>query len=764
MAKANILIVEDNEIVASDINRRIKKLGYSVAAIVSSGEEAINKAQEHHPDLVLMDIVLKGEMDGIEAADLIHTRFNVPVVYLTANTDTTILNRAKQTEPFGYIIKPFKDRELTIAIEIALYKYKSEKRLCEKEQYYRSMLHNLHENIIVIDGDYRITDLNNTILKTLGFKRKDVIGRYCFEVFHGHNEPCARMGEMCYLEEVFKTGEARSCQHENTHVKGSKVFVDIRFSPMKDKGGNVTHVVEAIRDITERKRAEQALKESEEKHRTFLELNPDPVIVYDCEGKVIYLNPAFTRVFGWSLAERSGKKMDGFVPKEFWQETKKLIEKVMAGGTFSTETSRYTKDGNMIPVSISGATYHDFEGNTLGSIINIRDITEQRNMEERLRQSQKMESLGTLAGGIAHDFNNILFPIVGYTEMVLEDLEHDNVARKNLEEVFKAGQRAQSLVKQILAFSRQTREERQPVQVKLILKEELKLLNASLPSTIEIRPNILSSSVINADSTEIHQIIMNLCTNAYYAMRDSGGVLDITLDDTVIPVDDPMVKANFSPGPYIRLKIGDTGAGMSDLIMQRIFDPYFTTKAKGEGTGLGLSTVHGIVKSLKGDITVASKYLKGSAFTIYLPLIENPDQRLPGFTSEIAPTGHEHILLVDDEEMICKMMKPMLERIGYRVTTYTDALEAAAFFEHHSQELDLLITDMTMPKLTGTDLTRRVKEVRPDFPVILMTGNDHLVEKEKATSLGVREFVIKPVRKAEMAKTIRKALTSDNAE
>ncbi len=385
-------------------------------------------------------------------------------------------------------------------------------------------------------------------------------------------------------------------------------------------------------------------------------------------------------------------------------------------------------------------------------------------MEERLRQSQKMESLGTLAGGIAHDFNNILFPIVGYTEMVMEDLEPDSAARKNMEEVFKAGQRAQSLVKQILAFSRQRREERQPVQVKLILKEVLKLLEATLPSTIEIRPNILSSGVINADPTEIHQIIMNLCTNAYHAMRDSGGVLDITLDDMVILGDDPIVKADFPPGPYIRLKINDTGAGMNGLIMQRIFDPYFTTKTKGEGTGLGLSTVHGIVKSLKGDITVASKHLKGSAFTIYLPLIENPDQRLPAFTSETAPTGHEHILLVDDEEMVCKMVKPMLERIGYRVTTYTDALEASAFFEHHSQGFDLLITDMTMPKLTGTDLTRRVKKVRPDFPVILMTGNGHLVDKEKATSLGVREFVIKPVRKAEMAKTIRKALTSDNSE
>jgi len=384
---------------------------------------------------------------------------------------------------------------------------------------------------------------------------------------------------------------------------------------------------------------------------------------------------------------------------------------------------------------------------------------EKRGLEAQLRQAQKMEAIGTLAGGIAHDFNNILSPIIGYTEMILEDVPKNSKLAEKLEQVQLAANRARDLVRHILTFSRQTDQELTPLEMQPIIKESLKLLRASLPSTIDIKQNIdMNCGPILADLTQIHQIIMNLCTNAFHAMREDGGVLGIELSEEEIRSTDLMYKLNLNPGPHAKLSISDTGHGMSRSVQERIFDPYFTTKAPGEGTGLGLAVVHGIVKSYGGDISIYSEPGKGTTFHVYLPCIETELLENDASLSDVAITGEEHILIVDDEKYIVVMMKEMLERLGYKVTPFTNSLEALKEFRKDPARFDVVITDQTMPYKTGSELAEELMRIRHDIPVILCTGFSELLSEEKAKAIGIREYISKPVVKSEISKAIRNAL------
>jgi signal transduction histidine kinase len=391
-----------------------------------------------------------------------------------------------------------------------------------------------------------------------------------------------------------------------------------------------------------------------------------------------------------------------------------------------------------------------------------KEMAERKRTETQLRQAQKMEAIGTLAGGIAHDFNNILFPIMGYTEMTLKNLPDDSRIRRNLEGVLKAATRAKDLVRQILAFSRHTDLKQKYLMIQPIIKEALKLLRATLPATIEIREDINKEcGPVFASPTQIHQIMMNLCANAYHAMRETGGVLEVKLTDIRLgPEDIPFYPA-VSSGSYLKLSVSDTGHGMTKDIMEKIFDPYFTTKDTGEGTGLGLSVVHGIVRNHNGHITVYSEPGKGTVFHIYLPLFTEtfitPDV-MP--EEEQPPGGNEKILLIDDEEQIVDMEREMLEHLGYHVTGITKSLEALEVFRRAKDDFDLVITDMTMSHMTGAELSREILRIRPDIPIILCTGFSELVTEEKARKMGIREYVMKPMLRSEIAVAIRRVLDS----
>ena len=381
------------------------------------------------------------------------------------------------------------------------------------------------------------------------------------------------------------------------------------------------------------------------------------------------------------------------------------------------------------------------------------------NSEKQLQQVMKLQAIGTLAGGIAHDFNNILFPIVGYTELTMDDIPKDSPAKQNLEEILKATNRAKELVQQILMFSRQNCQERKPLQVQYLIKEALKLLRATIPSSIAIECDIdKTCGPIKGDPTQIHQVIMNLCTNAYHAMQETGGNLEVSLKEIDISYEQSIERVGMKVGKHLELQVKDSGHGMEPLVMERIFEPYYTTKEQGKGTGLGLSVIHGIVKNHGGDITVSSLPRQGATFKVYLPIIDEMEVEIETDEPAIAITGKERILLIDDEEQIIDIEQQILERLGYHVTSKTDSQEALEEFAAQPDRFDLVITDMTMPKMTGDQLARRMMAIKPQIPVILCTGFNATISEEKALAMGIVKFVMKPIVKDELASTIRTVL------
>ena len=392
------------------------------------------------------------------------------------------------------------------------------------------------------------------------------------------------------------------------------------------------------------------------------------------------------------------------------------------------------------------------------SLTRIREGEAERlQLETQLYQSQKMEAIGTLAGGIAHDFNNILSAVIGYTELACTAAEGNDHVQRYLKEILTAGARAKDLVQQILTFSRQGEETQKPLLLNPIATEAIKLLRASLPSTIEIRHRIESQSAVLGGPTRILQVLMNLCTNAAHAMGKKGGVLDVRLVDVLLGPEERRMYPDLSPGPYVNLTVSDTGHGMSQHVLDRIFDPFFTTKEKEGGTGLGLSVVHGIVRNLNGSIKVRSAPGKGTAFDVFFHAITHTEEAT-SIAEEATLTGNERVLFVDDEPMLVDIAENMLQSLGYKVTTRTSPIEALEVFRFRLRDFDVVITDLTMPQMTGDQLAREIMELRPDIPIILCTGFSSMITEKKARAMGIQGFLMKPIIKNEMAKTMRKVL------
>ncbi len=388
----------------------------------------------------------------------------------------------------------------------------------------------------------------------------------------------------------------------------------------------------------------------------------------------------------------------------------------------------------------------------------MEETREREQAQEQLRQAQKMEALGTLTGGIAHDFNNILAAIIGFTDVVRDHLPKGSLDARSLDRVMEAGLRGRDLIKRMLAFSRKTEQDKKPLQLYSLVKEIMKLLRASIPTTVGIKVDVKSeSSLVLADPVQVEQVLMNLCANAAYAMREKGGMLDVELSDFSVGQSNGNPHA-MKPGPYVRLIVCDTGEGIPENVIDRIFDPFFTTKKLGEGTGLGLSAVHGIVEQHDGYVTVTSEPGKGSTFSVYLPKIAEELSLAETVDEEAVPTGHERILFIDDEEMLVEMGQDLLEGLGYQVTATTGSLDALALFRADPSRFDLVITDQTMPNLTGVELAKAVIALKPDMPVILCTGFSHLVDADTAKASGIRAFAMKPLTKSEIARAVRSVL------
>ncbi len=553
-------------------------------------------------------------------------------------------------------------------------------------------------------------------------------------------------------------------------------------------------------EVSARIEKEKALKESDEDFRALFENNPVSCWLEDFSGVKKYFDnlketgvsdikeyfrdypEAVTRCAQLVTIKdlnqatldlhkaKSKEELLHDLGKTFTQESYEVFEKEMVDIWNKKPQTTYdatvrTLDDSLRYVTMSYRVAPGHEETLDKVLVTLVDNTAKRNaeneqnkLESQLRQAQKMEAIGTLAGGIAHDFNNILAAILGYAEMARDDCQPSSTIYRDLNEVLEAGNRAKSLVHQILAFSRQDDTERMIVQPASIVKEAITMLRPSLPTTIEINQDIDAvTALVLVDPTQLNQILMNLCTNAFHAMEDTGGRLDISLKEVTLCSEDLVNEPDVRDGTYVQLSIGDSGTGIAPAVRDKIFDPYFTTKETGKGTGMGLSMAHGIVKNYGGFISYYSELGEGTVFHVYLPTVEKEPCEKDEIIDQI-PIGKERILFVDDEEILAQMGKTMLERLGYHVTVRDSSLEALETFQNQPDQFDVVITDQTMPGMTGSDLSRRMLQIRPDIPIILCTGYSTIITEEKAKSMGIKEFAYKPLAKKDIAKLIRKVL------
>ncbi len=647
---------------------------------------------------------------------------------------------------------------------------RAETALRESEKRMSEMFDFLPDATFAVDSGGKVIAWNRAIEEMTGVHSEAMLGRGDQEYalpFYGKRRCLlidlllapAGDAEALYAAVVRKDGNVLIAEAD-VPMGGRVRHLWATAAPLYDSEGKITGAIESIRDLTHTKQAEK------ERIRlvTAIEQAAEAIFMVDTDWTITYANPAFERISGYAKNEIIGRNTDLLQGGEGDGRgaADGIYETLVRGEVWSGRLVARRKDGSSFDAEVTASPVRDIAGNIINYVNIYRDITHEVRLERDLRQAHKMEAIGTLAGGIAHDFNNILTAIIGYTELALSRAGAGEGIGRDLDQVLKAGARAKDLVKQILTFSRQAEQERKPMQIAPTVKEALQLLRSSLPSTIEIRQTVAVSpedGVVMADPTQIHQVLMNLCTNAAHAMRSKGGVLSVSMAETV--VDGGLVTRcpELKEGPYLALTVSDTGVGMNPAIMERIFDPYFTTKKKGEGTGMGLALVRGIVRNHGGAVTVSSKPGKGTTFRVYLPKVAESVETASESSSDLA-RGRERVLFVDDEKSLAALGKEILESLGYSVTAMESSTEALDAFRARPDAFDLVVTDMTMPVMTGMELAGKLLEIRPDLPVILCTGFSELLTGNQAREGGIREVVMKPYVLTKLAETIRKVLDS----
>lgn len=642
--------------------------------------------------------------------------------------------------------------------EIDYRRIRTKKVLLESDEMYNLLVNHSQTGIYIHVGGL-LKFVNNRFAEMLGYVKEEIIGRLYWDFVHPEDRAMVRDISLARAREepAPKEYEFRHQSKDGGTVWVHNLPIIIHYQGQIANMGNLIQ-------INDRKQAEEALRKSEQ---------------------ILTEMGSIAKIGGWEHDRVTGETygthetykileiesdpapgIDEYLsfcpPKDRKKLNKAYRLSIETGRQFDLELQVKTLKGRSIWVRVLGQPeYRD--GNCVNIKGIIQDITVQKKMKAQLHQAQKMESIGNLAGGIAHDFNNILSSVIGFTELALDDAAKGTPLENNLQEIYTAGIRAKDLVQQILAFSRQSDEERKPIRVDTIINEALKLIRSTIPTTIRIKKNIQSKSLIMGNSSQVHQLIMNLSTNAAHAMEDTGGILDVGLKDVELSGQSSLPLLTLKSGNYLKITVSDTGCGIAPHNIHSIFEPYFTTKSVGEGTGMGLALVHGIVTSYEGTITVDSELGKGTLFSIYLPITKTGQNYQP-YEEKKLPSGTEHILFVDDELPIAKIGCQILKRLGYQVTIRTSSIEALELFRSKPEYFDIVITDMTMPNMTGDEFAAELIALRPDIPVILCSGYSKKLTDEDIDRIGIKAFAYKPMVKAEMAKTVRKVLDDAKSE
>lgn len=814
-----ILIIDDDISLRETVSGYLEKQGYNVIT-AENGVAGCEMIERHQPDAMLVDLRMP-EMDGIEVLKVSRESApDTPKIVISGVNRIDDVIKSLRHGAWDYLEKPLNSLSiLNHTIEKALEKARLIKenkayqknlknlvkeRTHELEQANRNLsninhrLKNIVETTKGLSGCIEMNSFSTQILDEFSYhmlatggslylvERNGLKRMHSLDPGHAPDFIEFPLPERSVVRRVFETGEplliedlSAAPKVESSGWNGYKDGSLLAF-PIPDSTGKVAGIitlhskkqppfVEQDKEIgailasysCETLRAVlvfQALQKSEKLYRTLFEKTNDAIFIIEKKsGRYLDANTAAQTLSGQRLDELKQQAIQDILAGNF---NFNINFPADINETIDLGIVNYPRDGQ--PDRIARLSIVPLDEKTAIAIA--RDITQDLEVEKQLRQSQKMEAICTLAGGIAHDFNNILAGIFGYAQLADMDIENPEKAKKNIEQILAGAQRARGLVQQILTFSRQSDYQKKPLKLYLVVKEALKFLRSSIPSSVQIEENISSDSLVMADSTQAHQIVMNLCTNAYHAMRDAGGVLEVELKDVEIhPGDNPSAH-NGLPGKYVRLEVKDTGHGMSKETLNKIFNPYFTTKQPDKGTGLGLAVVDGIIKEHNGFINVCSHPGQGTTFQVFLPVIEagrKPEGKL--ISGKDLSRGSGRIMLVDDEVGILDTTKIILERIGYEISPFSDPRLALKEFMAHPARFDLVITDIAMPKMTGDKLAAELLRIRPDAPILICTGFSESITEEKALEMGISGLLYKPVVMRELVDKIQDVMDTKSA-
>ncbi len=766
----------------------------------NSGKKGMEIARESNLDIVITDVQMPG-MSGIEFCRMLKSTPNTAdaiVLLLTAHKPKPeLVAEGLDAGAFDFISKPVDNLEIIARINTALRikaaeielqnardrleqkvrdrtadleatnqqlekeideKKRIEKTLRETNQLMLTAMEGTDEGMWDADLSSGLVTFDENWTKVLGYDSaersfgrdwwsKHTSEEYLVKIFEAARDYLA--GNEKYLETEYRI---KTKQGEWIWVWARGICVAF------DKENNPLRMIGTQRDITEKRKAEEAYQRLVKA----IEQVEDVIIITDAKANIQYTNPSFEKVTGFKRDEVIGKNPrilqsgahEDSMYKHMWQTLE-------SGETWNGKIINKKKDHSFINIESTITPIKNRQGEINNYIAVQRDVTGHVKMEQQLRQAQKMEAIGTLAGGIAHDFNNLLFAIQGYNSLSLRLLNESHPVRGHLQKLGQAADRAKDLVAQILTFSRQNEQKLKPIMMQPVVEEAMNLLRATIPTTIEVQQSISpNGALILGNVTHVHQIIINLATNAYQAMKEDGGLLSVSLNSIVV---DPESKNDYqkvAPGKYAELIVSDTGHGIEQATLDRIFEPYFSTKEQGEGTGMGLSIIHGIVSAYNGEIIVESEKGKGTTFKVLIPEIDtskvNEIQEIPITDQKLQGSGN--ILVVDDDDQISEILKDMLEELGYQVEAYTCSEKLLQAFEQDSNHWDALITDMTMPKMTGAVLASRILAINPNLPVVLCTGYNDTIDENRAKEIGIREFIMKPFSFNDLAITMKRVL------
>jgi PAS domain S-box-containing protein len=763
----SLLQIEDNEDDAFLIQRALIKEGYRlVSKRIETKNELSHALDERTWDVVLSDYAMP-HFNGLEALKIVLKHASdPPFIIVSGEIGEELAVRLLKTGADDYIRKDNLVRlgqAVKRAIEqreIRLKKIETEKALIESEERFKAIADYTHDWEIWIAPNGSIKWLNSAVERITNYTREEymslgkALDQRLKQIIHDEDQAFV----IHSLSDGLKNqGSGNDIHFRMITKNGLSKWCSMSYQPIYSAQGEFLGIRNSIRDISERKKAEADLETSEERYRLLFEKSPLGIVQYDKTGVIIDGNENFAAIIDTPKEQFVGLNILQLMPEG---EARNAVKDALTTGLGQFEGEFRTINGkNNIYIRAIHGSITDKKGNILGMVGILEDTSKQVKLERRLIQTQKLESIGNLASGIAHDFNNLLFPIIALSDMLLDDLPEGSKAHKKVSDILKAGNRGKELVKQILTFSHKSDSKKITVPFQQIVKEALKLSRSTIPSNIVVSSEINKDcGLVKANPSQLHQIVMNLITNAYHAVENSSGTINIRLHE--ITVEKDLQNESFKPGTYAKLSVSDTGTGIDPAILGKIFEPYFTTKEKGKGTGLGLSTVYGIIKDHQGNISVNSEPGKGSTFSVYLPLIkrslkEQPDNKK---TKNFLYTGNERILLLDDDDSIVHTLEQMLGRMGYHITAMTNSLEALETFETNPQRFDLVITDITMPKMTGDQFAQALISIRPDIPVILTTGFSDRLNQKEAEQLGIKAFLMKPVEREVLLKTVRNVL------